>query len=357
MPEFELRPTDEPMNDAFRMWTSQQSPNPNYLGLVGATVKLGKRVCKTASLAQFGDGESGEVKKRVLQLRAYDRDGGGFDFNNPTVSWYIENDEIDRLLAFLSEDVGQTGRYRVVNADSPVADLLDLLDGREQQELHRVIEALAAGSDPRLVADALGRSSAGLTGAELAVIEARRQLVAEVVALAQEPDVTEPKLQRMIGNAWWLFGGRYVGVLQRRDIFNFDQHDIPLITGDGALHIVELKSPRVPSLIKRHRNHWIVGDEAHEAVMQATNYLRTADEEALAVQTNIREEFGIEVSLRRPSATVVIGHREHLFAPDMPDAQFDIALRTYNGMLSRVQVITYDQLLATADQALRFDKV
>jgi hypothetical protein len=356
MPEFELQPADEQPDDAFRVWTSQQSANPNHLGLVGATVKLGQRVCKTASLGRFGDGETGEVRRRVLKLSAYDREDGGFDFDNPRVTWFIENEEIDRLLAFLNEDVGQAGRYRVVDADSPPADLLALLEGRDH-ELHSVIEALAAGSDPRLVADALGRSGAGLTGAELAVIEARRALVAEAAALAQEPEVTEPQLQRMIGNAWWLFGGRYVGVLQRRDIFNFDQHDIPLITGDGALHIVELKSPRAPSLILQHRNHWIVGDDVHEAVMQATNYLRTADEEALAVQTNIREEFGIEVSLRRPSATVVIGHREHLDAPEMPEAQFDIALRTYNALLSRVQVITYDQLFAAADQALRFDKV
>lgn len=356
MAESELQPADESSNDAFRVWASQQPAKPNYMGLAGATVKLGKRVCKTASLARFGDGATGEVKKRVLRLAAYKRDGGGFDFDKPMVTWYIENEEIDRLLAFLNKDVDQEGRYRVVDAYSPMADLIAVLEGREV-ELHSVIEALAAGADPRLVADVLGQSGAGLTGAELAVIEARRQLVSEAAALALEPDVTEPKLQHLIGNAWWLFGGRYVGVLQRRDIFNFDQHDIPLITGDGALHIVELKSPRVPSLITRHRNHWIVGDGVHEAVMQATNYLRTADEEALAVQTNIHEEFGIAVSLRRPSATVVIGHREHLDAQEMPSAQFDIAMRTYNGMLSRVQVVTYDQLFAAAEQALRFDRM
>lgn len=355
MSKFE-QAADTSYDDEFRIWASQQSTNPNYMGLVGATVKLGKRVCKTASLARFGDGETGEVKKRVLRISAYNRDDGGFDFDNSTVSWYVENEEIDRLLAFLNEDVDQVGRYRVVDAQSPVGDLIALLKGREN-ELHSVIEALAAGSDPRLLADALGRSGTGLTGAELAVIGARRQLICEAGALALEPDVTEPKVQRLIGNAWWLFGGRYVGVFQRRDIFNFDQHDIPLITGDGALHIVELKSPRVPSLIRQHRNHWIVGDDVHEAVMQATNYLRTADEQALAVQTNIREEFGIEVSLRRPASTVVIGHRAHLDAPDMPNEQFDIALRTYNAMLSRVQVVTYDQLFAAADQALRFETV
>jgi hypothetical protein len=356
MSESEMRPADDPPPDAFRMWASRQPSKPNHMGIVGATLKLGPRVCKTVSISRFGDGETGEVKKRVLTLSAFNRENGRFDFSDPAVRWYVENDEIDKLLAFLNQDVGYVGRYRVVDADSPESTMLDMLKGREEA-LQSVLEALTAGSDPGLIADALAASGAGVTGAELAIIHARRQLVADAAALALERDVTEPKLQRLIGDAWWLFGGRYVGVLQRRDIFNFEQHDIPLITGEGALHIVELKSPRVPSLIRQHRTHWIVGEAVHEAVMQATNYLRTADEQALAVQTNIREEFGIELSLRRPSATVVIGHRGHLDAGDMPEPQFDVALRTYNAMLSRVQVITYDQLFAAAEQALRFESV
>ena len=31
-----------------------------------------------------------------------------------------------------------------------------------------------------------------------------------------------------------VFGGRYVGVLKRRDLLTLDQHDIPLISADGS---------------------------------------------------------------------------------------------------------------------------
>jgi hypothetical protein len=161
----------------------------------------------------------------------------------------------------------------------------------------------------------------------------------------------------LLGNAWWLFGGRYVGRLQRADLLQLDEHDIPLITADGALHIVELKGPRIPSLVKKHRNHWIVGKDVHEATMQATNYIRSADEQALSVQSLVREELGFEVALRRVSATVVIGHRDHVAAEDLPEGQLALALRTYNSALARVQVVTYDELLEGARRALEFHSI
>lgn len=91
--------------------------------------------------------------------------------------------------------------------------------------------------------------------------------------------------------------------------------------------------------------------------MQAANYLRTADEEALALQTLAAEELGIDIRLRRAFATVVVGHKDHVRADDIPDGQLELALRTYNAQLSRVQVVTYDQLIDTALRSLSFDVV
>jgi len=85
-------------------------------------------------------------------------------------------------------------------------------------------------------------------------------------------------VQRLIGDAYWIFGGRYVGVAARRNLMSLDQHDIPLFEADGTLHIVELKGPNIPKLVSTHRNHWIVGDDVHEAVGQAMNYVRAFDE-------------------------------------------------------------------------------
>jgi hypothetical protein len=200
----------------------------------------------------------------------------------------------------------------------------------------------------------LARTTSGLSAAEQAVLTGRRNLLDRVMALALTSDATEPDLQREIGDAWWIFGGRYIGLFPRRDLLQLDQHDIPLITADRSLHIVELKPPRVRKLIRQHRNHWIVGDEVHEAAMQAANYIRTADELGLTTAQLAKEELDIDVDLRRVFATVVIGHRHHADMTDMPEAQFDLALRTYNAHINRVHVITYDALFDAAQRTLRW---
>lgn len=343
------------VDDAFRMWVSDgQQQSPNYLGRKGATLKFGPKVCKTASISRFGDGETQEVRKRELRFSSFSRREGHFDFETPENTWYIEDDEIERLLAFLNTDVDYTGRYRVVDAESAAADLLDFLDSGGDNLLE-VFARLAETIHPTLVSETLSRSEAGITGAELVVLAARRELVRRASDLARESDVTEQAMQRAIGDAWWLFGGRYIRVLERRDLLNLDQHDIPLITADGSLHIVELKSPKIPTLVRKHRNHWIVGSEVHEATMQAANYIRSADELGLQLQALVSDELGIDVKLRRVFATVVIGHRDHIRDPDVPSDQLDLALRTYNASLSRVEVVTFDQLFDAANRSLQFE--
>jgi hypothetical protein len=84
-----------------------------------------------------------------------------------------------------------------------------------------------------------------------------------------------------------------------------DQYDVPLVTADGSLHLVELKKAHITPLIREHRKHLMVSGEVHAAVSQTQNYLRSLDETRDRVQT----EFGINA--RRVHATVVIGHVDH----------------------------------------------
>lgn len=343
-------------DDAFKVWASGGGPSGNYLGRTGATIKLGPRVCKTASVSLYGDAETGEIRKRELRVSSYPRGGdGGFDFENPETSWFIENEEIPRLLAYLNDEAVEPGRYRVIDTASLAGELLGVLDD-DQEAAHAVVQAIAGASDPALTASALAMSAGGLNAAELAVLTSRRALVDEASAVARERSSTETDMQRIVGGAWWLFGGRYVRVLERRDLLNLDQHDIPLIAADGSLHIVELKGPCIPGMVKRHRNHWIVGTDVHEATMQAANYIRTADELGMTLQTLISEELGLEINLRRVFATVVIGHRDHV-TTEMPDGQFDLAIRSYNSTLSRIEVMSYDQLFSSAARMLQFESM
>lgn len=178
-------------------------------------------------------------------------------------------------------------------------------------------------------------------------------MVATLRELAEDPSTNERHLQPPLLRAPWIFGSRYAGVADRRSLVPLDQYDIPLIRADGALHIVELKGPVIPGLVQRHRNHWIVGDEVHEAVSQAMNYLRGLDEMGPVLESTYRKELGIEVDMRRVFATVVIGHPAHVKAPDV--RTIEDTIRSYNAHLSRVEVVTYASLLDAAERALTFE--
>jgi hypothetical protein len=218
---------------------------------------------------------------------------------------------------------------------------------------HTIVSTLLKLNDVGTIVEALAGSDKGLPAAEGALIGQRRELVANLSKMAENPDTTETELQQAIGDAYWLFGGRYVGIADWRSIGPLDQHDIPLLCADGTLHIVELKGSKIPNLVRRHRNHWIVGSAVHEAASQAMNYLRTLDENGAGLETTYRNEFGVDYDMRRAFATVVIGHPVHVIGANA--RVIDQTLRSYNAHLSRVEVITYTTLLDTAERALVFE--
>jgi Domain of unknown function (DUF4263) len=341
-------------SDEFSIWVEHQPRGAGQLGFRGAMLKTGPRVAKIVLVTDFGDPGSGELRKRELSFKTVPRRPGGlgYDFENPCNRWACENDEVERLLAFLQSDVATTGRYRVIDTRSPLAELMELVDS-DQIDTSTIIQALAGRNDLGDVVTALASTDQGLPAAEGALISQRRQLVATLCRMAEDPATTEVDLQPLMEDAHWLFGGRYVGVADRRNLAPLDQHDIPLLGADGTLHVVELKGPNIPRLVRRYRNHYIVGTEVHEATSQAINYLRTLDETGAVLTTTYRNEYGIEYDMRRIFATVVIGHPAHAVGADARTVEQ--TLRTYNSHLSRVEVITYATLLDAADRALAFE--
>src|SRR5581483_10664488 len=206
------------------------------------------------------------------------------------------------------------------------------------------LDALVAG---------LATTEEGLSAAQGAVISQRQDLVRRLRLMAEDPATTESHLQQVLGDAYWLFGGRYVGIAAKRNLVPLDQHDIPLIGADGTVHIVELKGPNIPNLVRKHRNHWIVGSDVHEATSQAMNYLRNLDETGSTLNTVYRNDLGVDYDMRRLFATVVIGHPAHVDHAD--EHIIEQTIRSYNAHLSRVEVITYATLLDTAERTLKFE--
>ena len=348
------------MSDEMNIFYNPEPSAPGQMGTRHATLKNGKRVCKRVFYTDFGDVRTGEVTSRKLSFKTAPRsaNGPGYDFQSDrVVNWFCEDDEIDKLLAFLNSEVARTGRYRVIDLEAPGAALLDVVSASggefrvDPRELAAVLERLGADND---LTSALLATGTGTTVAEAAVVERRRAKLADLRALVQNPATTESKIQPKVENEFWLFGGRYVDVLDRRKLTLLEQFDIPLVDASGHLHIVELKGPNIPDLVRDHRGKWIVGPDVHEAVGQAINYLRALDEQQWTIEGTFSRDLRIELDLSRCFATVVIGHPLHNKIDEVDEVAIEQTIRTYNAHLARVQVVTYKRLLDDAEQALNF---
>ncbi|MFI0165405.1 Shedu anti-phage system protein SduA domain-containing protein [Streptomyces sp. NPDC017095] len=251
--------------------------------------------------------------------------------------------------AFLRAPEDRPGRYVIPRGTAEISVWLERLlrSGRiEVEDPAREARRIAASPEALalLAADTDGRLL-------LRAVELRRRTesLEALRAVAEDPTATERDLQRALEGSHWIFGGRFVGEAARRRLVPGDEVDLPLIRGDGALHIVELKrAMSLPSpLIKRHREAWVPARAVHEAVGQAVNYLVGLDEH----RARIRAEFGVET--RRAGALVLVGHPG--LHPDVPEREVDEALRTFNSHLARVEVLTYKELLDNAERSLAAD--
>ncbi|RKT89269.1 protein of unknown function [Saccharopolyspora antimicrobica] len=259
-------------------------------------------------------------------------------------------DEVLQQLIDLSNDgrfvdapAERPGRYRIVRGRAEMALWL------ERVLRYRIEVEDPTGDSRRIVSSAdalavLADDEDGLALLRAAELKRQAESLAEIRRIAEDPDATEHAMQTKLEEQPWIFGGRFVGADARRRLVSGDEIDIPLIRADGSLHVVELKRSRGASIVKRHRNAWVPTAEVHDAVSQVVNYLVGLDEH----RQRIYEEFGIET--RRASGLVLIGYP----AGDTDAAEEDVneALRLFNAHLSRIEVMTYKDLLDNADRAL-----
>lgn len=336
---------EDNLAEAFHAWVRDQSSNPNVLSTQGVELHRGRRVYKSATLRSFGNRETGTVSRTELSLGSYPRRmfGPGFDFDDPTSTWRCDNEEIDRVRALLTGEFNDGGYYVRVERGSALSGLAEAMQSGELQvdSVTGLIESLAAVPG---VAEALASTDLVQLVAATAERERHRTGLTLLQSAVEDAATTEASLQAILEEHWWMFGSRYVGTTARRKLTLLDQFDIPLVRADGALHVVELKRACIPRLVIDHRDNAVLGPDVHLAVSQAQSYLAALDRQ----ESIIRAEFGLEC--RRAFATVVIGHPMHCHSHSAD--QISEALRIYNSHLSRVEVITYEDLIQGAANSI-----
>ncbi|QKW32990.1 DUF4263 domain-containing protein [Actinomadura sp. NAK00032] len=196
----------------------------------------------------------------------------------------------------------------------------------------------------QLMSDVLADVDTGLL-AQLLELRARQAGLAALRAAVDDPDSSENTLHACLKNQEWIFGGAYVTELARRQYTSDTILDIPLLRGDGSLHVVELKRANIKDLVIRRSGHLMLGAPPHHAVSQAQNYLRSMDENRQAILAH----HGVDA--RRASATVVIGHPRYVIR-NITSQEVAETLRTYNTHTARIEVITYETLLESATRML-----
>ncbi len=206
---------------------------------------------------------------------------------------------------------------RLTNAD---ADLLRAL-------------VIAAASDP----DGSRQAAAALNvGRFRAALD---KLLADI-----EADVQEPVLQKHLEAHPWMFGSEYSELLDQRKWTRNEQQDFVLRrTTDGYIEVIEIKTPlEGRALFRYDRSHdtYFPGSELSTAIGQIVHYLEEFDADRLAI------EHRDEVDVNKVRAKIIIGR-------DGDEEQCK-ALRSLNGHLHRIEILTFDQLARIAGQVVRY---
>lgn len=267
----------------------------------------------------------------------------GFYFDHALQSWRGDVADIRLLQTILNDKFPTQGRYQLLTGEATVDNLAKkILAGKlPVDSTEQILQALVDNPEAQEV---FKQSDSSQIFADAVNQYRQRQAVDTLEKVAKNPTSIEADLQRILAKEWWIFGGRYIGIEKRRAFTVLDQLDLPLIRSDGSLHIVELKQAKIPKLIVNHRNHLVVGEEVSLAVSQVMNYLVGLDEQRAQILADLK------VDVRRATATVVVGHTD--FTSEYTPEQVHETLRIYNSHLSRIEVITYDELVSGARQSL-----
>ena len=333
----------------FNLITANEPNHPHIASTQRTVIKPGPRTYKLASVMQIKNPATGEIKKKELRLNAFPfRVGKGVDFDakERLAHWSCENDEIDQLRIFLNnfEDADTPGDHVVVkNPDESFAQLLDTLGDQklDTAQLMGLISALADRAKELRQLPQLGETdNLRMVAAALRVAH-RTNALTKLHELIRDESV-EQGFQELLEANWWMLGGQYISMIPRRDWTVEDSLDILLQTADRYFEIIELKRSNASILVQDHGNS-VVSGEVNRAVNQAAHYISEIE----ADRGNLLRKY--KVDLYKLKAKVLIGY----LPDDDPDEEAKReALRMYNSHLSRIQVITYDELGRIADNVV-----
>ena len=269
--------------------------------------------------------------------------------SDDTFGWSADKQEIIRLQSLAARRRAEPARSAPTDGDGGQLDPLiaRLASGdADQTTVHKVLSAVT--NNPRLREAVSDFADAGQLAS---IIEHSRQMkgLLRLERTVRDPASTVAHLYGVLKDEPWVFGGRFVPQDTRYRVPGLKAVDLPILRPNDILHVVRLAPANIPDLAAGGRNSAALGVRVHEAVSESMNLLRSLDE----LRHRIFQE--LQIDTRRASVTIVIGSPEHLGdGSAVPGwSAIEEAIRVYNSHLSRIEVMTYEDLVRSARRMLR----
>ena len=304
---------------------------------------------------------TGEYHHDAVSIKSFEKTKGEWK-QEPKKSITLESDATDELQTLVDfVYANRKGSLPQKNADFLVVDapsdignlealrnlLNDLQNEQKVDVLLQIIDSAAintamfdtllkrANSNPKLFAEA----AAALN---LANYTNALQKLKSLVESKQR--VTEQAFQSLLKENPWMFGSEYSELLENRRLTRDEQQDFILRrTTDNYIELVEIKTPLPGSnlfVYDRSHDSYYSSAELSKVLGQVQHYLERIDAERYTINARDGED---PLKIR---AKVIIGR-------DGDDNQ-KRALRSFNGHLHRIEILTFDQLLKIAQKVVDY---
>ena len=344
--------------DEVKVRIRQSYSNPNVGKIHQVVLKDGPRAFRIATLLEILDPKTESLHHYSLKIDSIDRRTNKGWFAKPEKSVRLEGDdpnEIEHLYRFLTALTegrisSKTGDLRVIGSRDyekleMLLDVLPNLASSDKVELVKTIlsqvEASHSCVEEFVKAFQTSNSETLRHIAVASRIVEYKKAYATLKCLVEDPNTTEPNIQKHLEQNPWMFGSEYSELLDRRTWTRDDTVDYMLRrTIDNFLEIIEIKTPFPEPLLLYDTSHdsYYPSAKLSPVIGQVMRYI----EEVERARDSILSKDGFDTLKIR--ARIIIGRDG--------DVRHQMALRNINAHLHRIEVITYDQLLRIAAKVL-----
>lgn len=314
----------------------------NLTHLAHFPIKSGPRTFKSVNVFQVNASESG--KKVVSFWKSRLSSERTLNVEEET-QFKCQPDELEKLISVLDsmEDVVdlERGEHIYLKKDSPSSDAaiaaVNSIKDTESDEFEDILLAMLESigeleSEFEDIGSKIDDSIENLLKAENVLGYARtKHTVSEFEELIERNE-SEYEYQKFLEENPWLFGNKYLSKSDVRKLTRDEEVDFCLETVDGYYDIFEIKKPDHTVMVEdsSHDNYY-ASSELSKSVSQVENYINHIDkshDEILARDS---------LNVLRPRGNIVIGS-------DLSNDERE-GLRIYNNHLSRIRVLTYDEMV------------